>query len=129
MTMVAVEGFEKSPLKVLLEHFAAIEDPREPWRVAHPLPEVLLLVVCGTIRDCEDCDLIADWGEAHLDVVFNDDQSRLRKGHGAANMAIVRHFAFNLVRAVNDERSIKLRRKRAGWDPEYLAAIFGNSPR
>ena len=48
-----------------------------------------------------------------LDVVFNDDLSRLRKGHGAHNMAIVRHFAINLVRAVDDKRCIKLRRKSA----------------
>ena len=56
----------KSRLGVLLEHLGAIEDPREPWRVAHPLPEVLLLVVCGTIADCDDYEGIADWGEAHL---------------------------------------------------------------
>lgn len=67
MTIAPLEGFEKSRLKALLDHFAAIEDPREPWRVAHPLAEVLLLVVCGTICDCEDYDLIADWGVAHLD--------------------------------------------------------------
>ncbi len=67
MTIAPLEGFEKSRLRALLDHFAAIEDPREPWRVAHPLPEVLLLVVCGTICDCEDYELIADWGAAHLD--------------------------------------------------------------
>jgi predicted transposase YbfD/YdcC len=67
MTTSALDGFEKSRLRGLLDHFAAIEDPREPWRVAHPLPEVLLLVVCGTICDCDDYDLIADWGTAHLD--------------------------------------------------------------
>jgi predicted transposase YbfD/YdcC len=57
---------EKSRLRALLDHFSAIEDPREPWRVAHPLPEVLLLAVCGTIADCDDDDHIAAWGEAHL---------------------------------------------------------------
>ena len=56
----------KSRLGALLEHFGAIEDPREPWRVAHPLPEVLLLVVCATIADNDDYEAIADWGEAHL---------------------------------------------------------------
>ena len=56
----------KSRLGALLEHFGAIEDPREPWRVAHPLPEVLLLVVCATIADNDDYEGIADWGEAHL---------------------------------------------------------------
>ncbi|MTJ83777.1 MAG: ISAs1 family transposase [Telmatospirillum sp.] len=57
---------EKSRLGALLEHFSVIDDPREPWKVAHPLPEVLLLVVCGTIADCDDYDHIAAWGEAHL---------------------------------------------------------------
>ena len=64
-----------------------------------------------------------------LDVTFGDDQSRLRTGHGAKNMAVVRHFAINLVRAIKDKRSIKLRRKRAGWDVEYLASILGHLPR
>ena len=66
MPLTVLEGFEKPRLKALLEHFSVIEDPREPWRVAHPLPEVLLLVVCGTICDCDDYDSIADWGAAHL---------------------------------------------------------------
>jgi predicted transposase YbfD/YdcC len=63
-----------------------------------------------------------------LDAVFHDDLRRNRKGHGALNMAIVRHFAFNLVRALADKRSLKNRRKRAGWDTEYLTAILGASP-
>jgi predicted transposase YbfD/YdcC len=63
-----------------------------------------------------------------LDVVFGDDQSRLRKGHGARNMATVRHFALNLVRAAADRRSIKSRRKLAGWSPNYLQAILASQP-
>ena len=79
-----------------------------------------------------------------LDVVFNEDQSRLRKGHGAKNMAVVRHFAINLVRHVDEaarpqrtglrhktkkpaapqKTSIKLRRKLAGWDTAYLTAVL-----
>jgi predicted transposase YbfD/YdcC len=66
MSLTVVFAPEKSRLRALLDHFAVIEDPREPWRVAHPLPEVLLLVVCGTIADCDDYEGIADWGEAHL---------------------------------------------------------------
>ncbi|MBI5164974.1 MAG: ISAs1 family transposase [Magnetospirillum sp.] len=64
-----------------------------------------------------------------LDVVFGDDQARLRTGHGAKNMAVVRHFAINLVRAVADKQTIKLRRKVAGWDVTYLSAILGLPPR
>lgn len=59
-----------------------------------------------------------------LDVTFGDDQSRLRKGHGARNMATVRHFALNLVRAANDRRSIKSRRKLAGWSTSYLQSLL-----
>ena len=63
-----------------------------------------------------------------LDVTFADDHSRLRKGHGARNMATVRHFALNLVRTAADKRSIKSRRKIAGWDPDYLDAILSSPP-
>lgn len=31
-----------------------MEDPRDVRRILHPLPEVLLLVVCGTVAGCED---------------------------------------------------------------------------
>ena len=57
----------KSRLAALLEHFAQIQDPRDLRRILHPLGEVLLLVVCGTIADCDDYDAIADWGKAHVD--------------------------------------------------------------
>jgi predicted transposase YbfD/YdcC len=67
MNMDVVEGFEPSRLKSLLEHLGTIEDPRDPWRVAHPLNEVLFLVVCATICDCEDYDIISDWGEERID--------------------------------------------------------------
>ena len=78
-----------------------------------------------------------------LDVVFGDDQSRLRKGHGAKNMAVVRHFAINHVRqapelvrqrsglrrktskpAAPKPTSIRLRRKLAGWNLDYLSSIL-----
>ena len=58
-------------------------------------------------------------------MTFNEDQSRLRIGHGAKNMAVIRHFALNLVRQVADKQSIKRRRKRASWDPKYLLEILG----
>jgi predicted transposase YbfD/YdcC len=80
-----------------------------------------------------------------LDVVFAEDQSRLRKGHGAKTMAVVRHFAINQIRTADEaarprrsglrrprakpsanprKTSIKLRRKIAGWDIEYLSAVL-----
>jgi predicted transposase YbfD/YdcC len=59
-------AFRPSRLRALMEHFATIEDPREPEKVRYPLDEVLFLVVAGTIADCEDYDEIAAWGQSHL---------------------------------------------------------------
>jgi hypothetical protein len=63
-----------------------------------------------------------------LDVTFEEDLSRLRKGHGATNMAVVRHFAINLLRAANDRHSLKTRRKLAGWSEDYLASLLTPQP-
>jgi predicted transposase YbfD/YdcC len=60
-----------------------------------------------------------------LDVTFKEDQCRTRIGHGAINMALVRRFSLNLIRTAKDKSSLKLRRKRAGWDPNYLANLLG----
>jgi predicted transposase YbfD/YdcC len=67
MSPISANSSEKSRLAVLLDHFARIDDPRDIRRIVHPLAEILLLVVCGTIADCDDYDHIAEWGEAHLD--------------------------------------------------------------
>jgi hypothetical protein len=58
---------DKPQLRLLLDHFGLLEDDREAWRVAHPLPEVLFLAVCGTIGACDDFDEIVEWGEDNLD--------------------------------------------------------------
>jgi len=59
-----------------------------------------------------------------LDVEFKDDLSRYRTGHGAKNMAVVRRLALNLVRANKSKGSVKTRRKKAGWDPDFLLEIL-----
>jgi predicted transposase YbfD/YdcC len=57
----------RARLAVLLKHFSQIADGREPWRVAYPLAEVLLLLTCATIASCDDFEDIVAWGEQHLD--------------------------------------------------------------
>ena len=59
-----------------------------------------------------------------LDVVFKDDMSRYRSGNGAKNMAVVRRFSLNLIRANKGKGSIKTKRKAAGWDPAFLLEIL-----
>jgi hypothetical protein len=38
----------------LLDHFSALSDPRQRWRVLYPLPEILLLVLCATLSGMDD---------------------------------------------------------------------------
>ena len=66
MDLPAVVFGDKSRLRSFLDHFADIDDPRDVRRVAHPLAEVLLLVVCATLADCDGYDHIAEWGESRL---------------------------------------------------------------
>lgn len=70
----------------------------------------------------------AHWGIENrlhwvLDVVFHDDLARLRTANGPHNMALVRHIAMNLVRHPKDKHSLKVRRKLANLNPDYLETI------
>lgn len=61
-----------------------------------------------------------------LDVIFAEDQCRLRKDHAAKNISTVRRWALNMLRAQPSKKSMNLRRKRAGWSLEYLEYLLGN---
>ena len=54
MDAIFNEEMPRARLAVLLKHFSQIDDDREPWRVVHPLAEVLLLLTCATIAACDD---------------------------------------------------------------------------
>ena len=60
-----------------------------------------------------------------LDVSFREDDCRIRQGHGAQNLAVLRHMALNLLRREGGhKRGIKARRKRAGWERDYLFQVL-----
>ncbi len=50
----------------LLDHFSALSDPRQAAKVGCPLPEILLLVLCGTIAGAENFVEIERWATASL---------------------------------------------------------------
>ena len=51
----------------LLDHFSALDDPRQSWKVCYPLEEVLLIVLCATMSGAEDFVQIERWGNRKLD--------------------------------------------------------------
>lgn len=60
-----------------------------------------------------------------LDVAFREDESRIRKGHSAENLAVVRHIALNMLKQEKDLKvGIKAKRLRAGWDNDYLIKVL-----
>jgi len=59
-----------------------------------------------------------------LDVVFREDDSRIRKGHAAKNMAMLRRFTLSLLKHDKSKGSLKTKRKKAGWDNEFLFQIL-----
>ena len=60
-----------------------------------------------------------------LDIAFREDESRVRKDHGAQNLAILRHIALNLLKREKTlKASIHSKRLKAGWDHDYLVRIL-----
>ena len=59
-----------------------------------------------------------------LDVVMDEDGSRARKDHAPENLARLRRFALNLLRANHDQGSTRGKIKRAGWDDAFLLKIL-----
>jgi predicted transposase YbfD/YdcC len=58
-----------------------------------------------------------------MDMVFRDDESRVRTNHAPANFTTIKHMACNLLRRPSSKDSLRVRRKVAGWDDEFLASL------
>jgi predicted transposase YbfD/YdcC len=60
-----------------------------------------------------------------LDVVFREDLSRVRDGHAPENLAILRHFALNLLRQDRSVRGgVATKRLRAALNDTYLRSLL-----
>jgi predicted transposase YbfD/YdcC len=59
-----------------------------------------------------------------LDVSFREDGSRTRAGHAAANLGMLRRVALSLLKRTKTKGSIQTRRKKAGWDDDYLLQVL-----
>jgi predicted transposase YbfD/YdcC len=60
-----------------------------------------------------------------LDVAFREDHSRVRNGHAPENLAILRHFALNLLRQDRSVRGgVATKRLRAALNDTYLRSLL-----
>ncbi len=59
-----------------------------------------------------------------MDMVFRDDECRVRTEHAPANFTTIKHIATNLLRRDSSKHSLRARRKVAAWDDDFLASLI-----
>lgn len=59
-----------------------------------------------------------------MDMTFRDDECRVRTDHAPANFTTIKHMAHNLLRRAPGKDSLRLRRKVAAWDDDFLASLI-----
>lgn len=59
-----------------------------------------------------------------MDMTFRDDECRVRTDHAPANFTTIKHMALNLLRTAETKDSMRMRRKVAAWDDDFLAGII-----
>jgi predicted transposase YbfD/YdcC len=59
-----------------------------------------------------------------MDMVFRDDECRIRKGNAPANFTTIKHAASNMLRSVKGKHSLRSKRHIASWDDDFLAKII-----
>ena len=62
-----------------------------------------------------------------MDMVFRDDECRIRRDHAPANFATIKHIASNLMRTKADKHSMRAKRRLAAWDDTYLASLIAGT--
>ncbi len=59
-----------------------------------------------------------------LDATFREDDSRIRTGFAAQNMAVIRPIGLNLLKKDKSKGSIRGKRKKAGWNDDYMLDVL-----
>lgn len=120
-----------------------------PDRSRWPQLKAIGIVISNTQRDGKDCSEVryyilskylsgcrfaaavrSHWGIENslhwqLDVTFQEDQSRIRKGHADTNFSILRRTALSLLKNESTLKlGIKNKRLTAAWDDTYLAKVL-----
>ena len=80
--------------------------------------------IAGAVRSHWSIENQLHW---FLDVVFGEDDSRIRKDHGAENFGTLRRAALSLLQKETSlKKSIRLKRYRAAMDNNYLVKVLSS---
>ncbi|MAT96545.1 MAG: ISAs1 family transposase [Anaerolineaceae bacterium] len=143
---------DKQHGRLEIRHCQLISEPewldylrsRHNWKGLHSVVKIWTERQVSGKKSCESryylcsraasaADLLAGvrahWGVENnvhwvLDVVFAEDASRTRTGHGQQNLATMRRIAINMLNQEQSRKeSLKGKRQLAGWDETYLERI------
>ena len=59
-----------------------------------------------------------------MDMIFRDDECRVRTENAPANFVTLKHMANNLIRKAPGKDSQRLKRMTAAWDDDFLASLI-----
>jgi len=59
-----------------------------------------------------------------LDVIFREDESRTRRGNSAANLAVLRHIAFNALMLHKSEISMECKQRKCLYKSDFLSEVI-----
>lgn len=155
---VPMAGFEHTDRghgRVVLQHVQAIENTGQvdpgTWADCKRLGRVVSLRVEGEKRHVletryyiSSVELTHEqlhaavrqhWGIENrlhwsLDVIFREDDARIRKDNGPRNIALIRKIVLNMLRQDTKwtKASLRARRKMAGWDDDERMRVLGIKP-
>lgn len=115
----------KQPIDAFLDHFGRLEDGREEGKVLHPLPEILLVTLCGVIAGAEGWEDIEDYGESKLEWL----RGLLPFAHGIPSDDTLRRFFRAIDPQAFQEIFVGFVRELLPRAADHLIAIDGKTLR
>ena len=112
-----------------LKSIVRVDSVREDKK-SQKIEEQTRYYICS-VKDCKTISqgIRAHWGienKLHwtLDMVMNEDKSSKRDGYAAQNFSMVNKIALNILRKEESKGSLRRKRKRAGWNNDFLWSML-----
>lgn len=115
----------KPAVETFLDHFSGLEDDREAGKVLHPVPEILLVTLCGVIGGAEGWEDIEDYGASKLKVL----REVLPFAHGIPSDDTLRRFFRGVDPVAFREIFVAFVRELLPQAAERLIAVDGKTSR